>query len=905
MTLIDPTLKQERVDQQTTTKKSDTQSASAAGKHTSSKKGRVFFKLKHHSKKQQKQDESQPEQPPSLEDLVTTKLPSSTIDFLPFNRIVNADCIAQTDGQYTDMLQYYMTPLNDDNNDAQDQGYYELYRQLVAYKTGVNWIFTEFPVDVSDNLHYLQKRRQLVEHPNETLTRMTNRAEDLLQFIQSNKQSREAYLQLFADSPSNLAKLRQEILNTSGQYMRVTQMALEKKIKIISKLFNPLHPVIEGEPYQGMDPDEANPRPETLQKIVDKKHYDPAFLSQIQPMGGVSLEDQNTINLGDGYMRVLHVYSYRQQNPMFWADSAFMGFGQTVTMSIKVIDTKKIISELNRALQEQKDRAENGRTFTGAKVAASDYWSINNLADALLAGSESLFQVHTRIFVTAQTLGDTVINGKTVPGLESRIANIQEDIRGRGFQAMAFADEALQEFQAALTPFGVQSRQVPRKGQEIRGKTLAASYPFLFAQFLDPTGLYIGQTLGSSGYVTLNQFQHDRNRTSYSGWYIGKQGYGKSTAIKLTARNNTLLGNYTYLFMVSNEAKKLVEALGGLHLDGSKAIVNFLQIMPLVVDDESNQILQKESFDASIAKAGVIFNLASTVQEGSDVSDSFTVELQRFYKQWLNEHGMSMDKVTTYEPDRYPIASDFKTYLEKRKAELSRESASETADTYGKLITKLQIMIDLQSGIFDRHTEFMPGDYQLIAFDLQNLIATKQEIYNAQYYNLFNLIYSEAVKRGQHEKFLYESGKLSLDEIRTTDIVSDEFHNVVRANNLRLLNEMDRANREGRKLWIALHWATQNLADVFPNFEKRGEDESARAVRNLFALSPYRFIFRSDQANKQLMNYVFKQEISESDMDAIPFLEIGCCVANIAGTTCLKFKWELNKADQGLFSGGV
>lgn len=188
---------------------------------------------------------------------------------------------------------------------------------------------------------------------------------------------------------------------------------------------------------------------------------------------------------------------------------------------------------------------------------------------------------------------------------------------------------------------------------------------------------------------------------------------------------------------------------------------------------------------------------------------------------------------------------------------------------------------------------------------MQNLIAIGSEIYNAQYYNLFNLVYSEGVKRGQHQKYLYENGQLNLDDVQATDIVSDEFHNVVRANNLRLLNDMDQANREGRKLWIALHWATQNLADVFPNFEERGEDDSAKAVRNLFALSPYRFIFRSDQANKRLMDYVFKGEISESDMEAIPLLETGCCVANIAGTASLKFQWELSDRDRKLFNGGV
>lgn len=867
------------------------------------KKRRSFFRLG--SKKIRQQTKENADKPTVPEDKLITKLPSSTIDFLPFNRIVNADCFAQTDGYYTDLVQFNMTPLDDDNQTEQDQGFYELYRQVLAYEGSVNWLFTEFPIDVSVNLHYLQHRRRLAKSSGNQFNEMATHAEELLQFIQHIKLSREAYLQLFAETPDKLEKLRDTLLRTNGQYIRLSPISLSKKIKIFYKFFNPLQPVIEGTPYQGMDQEQAHPRPELIQKVVDKAHYDPMFLSQIQPMGGVSLIDQNTINLGNGYMRVLHVYAYRQKNPMYWADRAFTGLGATVSMSLKTIDTSQMRESMSRSLNESEDRYKNGRTIIDQKQARDDYYSLDSLVEAVMNGSESLYQLHTRLYVAAQTLEDTVINGEKVPGLNSKVATIQDQMRTRGFQAMPYADEALQEFQAGVSAFDVQQKEIPRKGQELRGRSLAGSYPFLFAQFIDPTGLYIGQTLGSNGYVALNQFQHDRNRTSYSGWYIGKQGYGKSTAIKLTARNNTLLGHYTYLFMVSNEAKQLVESLGGLHVDGSKAIVNFLQIMPLVVDDQTNKILPKESFDASIKKASIIFNIASTVKDGSDVSDTFITDLQDFYRIWMSQHDMTMAEITNYAPEAYPIVSDFLAYIKKRKEASSQTESTQTTDTYTQLIRKLSLMIGMQSSIFNRHTALMPGDYQIIAFDMQNLIAIGSEIYNAQYYNLFNLVYSEGVKRGQHQKYLYENGQLNLDDVQATDIVSDEFHNVVRANNLRLLNDMDQANREGRKLWIALHWATQNLADVFPNFEERGEDDSAKAVRNLFALSPYRFIFRSDQANKRLMDYVFKGEISESDMEAIPLLETGCCVANIAGTASLKFQWELSDRERKLFNGGV
>lgn len=92
---------------------------------------------------------------------------------------------------------------------------------------------------------------------------------------------------------------------------------------------------------------------------------------------------------------------------------------------------------------------------------------------------------------------------------------------------------------------------------------------------------------------------------------------------------------------------------------------------------------------------------------------------------------------------------------------------------------------------------------------MQSLLKTKEAIYNAQYYNLFNLVYSESLRRGLEQKRLVEEHKITPDQVKYSDIISDEFHNVVRSGNVTLIGNMDKANREGRKVFMALHWATQ------------------------------------------------------------------------------------------------
>ncbi|RBN36396.1 type IV secretion system protein VirB4, partial [Priestia megaterium] len=57
----------------------------------------------------------------------------------------------------------------------------------------------------------------------------------------------------------------------------------------------------------------------TPQEIKQKKGYNPHFVAQIQPQGGVSFKE-NLVRNGDGYSTCIHIYEYPTNVNDFWLE---------------------------------------------------------------------------------------------------------------------------------------------------------------------------------------------------------------------------------------------------------------------------------------------------------------------------------------------------------------------------------------------------------------------------------------------------------------------------------------------------------------------------------------------------------------------------------------------------------
>lgn len=813
----------------------------------------------------------------------------SVVDMLPFRRIISKDCFQLTDG-VTDYLQFHDYTIRDGTESDQLLGLYDYSRFLKMVDVDHKLIFTNYPANIGDNISYVQKR---VERGNGNGNMQADSAYSLrvLEHIQENRKSNEVYLQLFGKDEEELKKAHRLIRNAQGEFIKLRTISLEKKIKLIFKLNNIGKEVFSGTPYTGSD---ESGRPEKLQKAVERLGYDPVFLGQIQPVGNINPRNSSYLQTGEGFLKILHVFQYKPKSRMFWGEGVFKFSDCVTTVDVKNVDktSANFESSLNRSLQEFEDRVETARDRISKKKATNNFHSLNEAVDRILDTDETMKRIHTRIYIHESSLTK----------LEDKEAEVKDKLKRSGVYATSYLDEQEEEFKALFTSYTKQQKVRKRKGQEITGTSLAGSYAFNYAQLIDPNALYTGYPIYGNGIVCLNQFYRDRQRKSYGGWYIGKQGFGKSSAVKLVAKQNRLLGNNSILFVVSKEYKKMVEHYGGTHIDGREPNINWFQIWISDVDEETTQTLEQKSYVTNLSRMKNIFMVGSKIKSTS-VGNIFTKYLKRFYDNWIKLHQLSLEKITQYSPNQYPIAEDFIDYLNLVYGEIVEEFVKKDIYT---ILTALETMIETYGDIFNVRSTFSLEGKKLVAFNLESLLKADTNIYNAQYLNLFYMSFSHAVKIGQREKFLYDSGEKGIDEIEFTDLVSDEFHNPIRSENIELIKEMDRTNREGRKIFVGLHFCVHDIIDAFPDLNDNGEmGVISKAVMALLKLCPYRFIFRQDNSSLPLLKKVFGTEISESDLIQIPQLDEGENLMCISGTSNILFKFDLTDDELSLFDGGA
>ncbi|MDG2979054.1 hypothetical protein KNP65_03760 [Latilactobacillus curvatus] len=815
----------------------------------------------------------------------------TTLDWIRYNRIIDENTFSMRDGYVTDFLAFKTYPVQDSTDDIKRIAIRDFWSMLrgLSSSDDIKIIFTNYSEDVSMNVEYLKKRQALVKYRTPYIEREFQHALSQFDEIGHDRQSFKPFLQIFAKNQDDLDHLRENILDYSGSYFALSQVSLADKVRLIFKLHNPGTVTVPSDLYVGSD---TVGRPEGAQEIVGKHEYDPIFLSQIQPQGGVSQADNEIIRYGDGYLKVLHLYKYRVTNDAFWGQDVFQNSKYLVTADVKTVNTdgKGTRKNFNSAITEHSDAMTKARNFQDKTEAAINYNSVKESAEAITSGEETMKQLHTRIYVFEPTREEVI----------SAAERVREKFQKRSFDAISFVDEIDDEVKGLFDPFAVQNDNRPRKGQEMRGLSLAGSYPFNYSQLIDPTGMYTGYALYSeTGIVCLDTFHKDKERKSYNGIIVGGQGYGKTTAIKFEAKKNTLVGNYSYLFLDGQEGVRLAEELGGESVNARYLPVNWFQIFASNVDETSGKILEQASFDTNLNRIQTTFMIAKNIEQGDYLMDLFEKYLRPFYELWIDANSLPMDTITQQDPHKYPLAADFLAYLEEHRDDSPADSAA-----MNQLITKLDNLVTSRGEIFNQYSMYS-FDRQVYAFNMKDLSSLGDSTYNAQFYTLVALITNEVMQRGEIQKYQFDNNTKSSDEYQFSSIVIDEFHKLVTSKNVLLINQLAELSRELRKMFGGIWVATQHLADCFPDKSSDGQlGEMSKAVMAMFQSTTYRFLFNQDESARQLIKQVFGESISDKDVKDISELKEGQCVFNIRGVTTLQFAMQISASDLSIFGGG-
>ncbi|MBJ0476304.1 trse protein [Enterococcus faecalis] len=818
------------------------------------------------------------------------KVEKSVLSFVAERRIISEDCIALEKG-VTNFYRIEDSSAREGSLQQRQAAIDDFLTFLKTIHSDITFIFTSFPLDMSENIEYATRRFKMGalspmirEEQRHTLAVLEN--------LDNTRLIDTVYLQVFAADEEELLEVGREIRQAQSADFRINTMTLTQKIKFLFRRYNPLAPLPTGVPYHGTD---QQGRPEKAQKMVEKKGYDPLFIGSIQPMGGIRPHSSRELQINNGYIRTLNLTIYRpKNNPNFWGEQVFCMKHVLSTVSVHTIDVTNPLVEqsLNKSLGEYEDRVYSSKDRISRKKARKEYEKLDSTVENILEATDVLKEIHVRY----------VLSEPTIEALDEREQEVHRKLRKNQFQAACFLDEQERQFKASFISFKDGGRLIKRKGKEIKGTALAGSYAFNYSNHIDSDAPYSGFPLYGSGVVCLSTTHKDSLRKSYSSIIIGAQGFGKTTAAKKQLKQAIEYNNIHYGFYVSDETKRLTEALGGEYFDAGEVRLNPCQIYRSDIDAATKKTKEAQSLKTNLVKMRLVFGLAENIAFDSPLMTTAKRVFNDGYRAYMASHGLEESKITQYAAEQYPVYSDILDYA---KQEYNKLKESFAKQSMYELINKLESFITESGTIFNQKSTFDFYDKKLVTFNMENLVKSDISTYNAQYYNLYTAAFSEAVRVGQREKYLFDRRQKRVDELIYSNITSDEFHNPIRTQNKELLKALDRYNREGRKLLIGQTYILHDIADAFPDYNNGVMGEISQIVVNLFKLTTYRFLFKQDESSEELLRKVFGNQLSPYDIADIIGFEERDILLNIKGAKNIKFRYGLSDTEKKIFDGGL
>lgn len=628
---------------------------------------------------------------------------------------------------------------------------------------------------------------------------------------------------------------------------------------------------------------------------VKKQEYNPILLNEIQPQGGIYFKDK-FIQKGDGYEACIYIYHYPSQVTDFWLLNLMNQDNVIVTIDISTASKDKALQSINKSLIEQESRYRSDRDKISQIKAQNSYQKLRNLADNVTNQGEIIKEIQSRIYVSSTTKSD----------LDNEVKKILGILEGANFRGVVGLNEQMSDWQSLFASSTEQnnfkSKKVPKA---IPAMSLAGGYPFYYTSLDDPTGLFLGRTF-TGGNVNFDIFTKTDIRNFYNSVIVGTMGAGKSTLLKKIVVNNTVVGNTTRIFDITGEFRSLVKSLDGriISLDGNGEIINPLQVLATIVDDETYEVKDKESYMMHMSKVSMMYQFIS-----EDADNDEQREFDRLLSEFYRWYGIEVDKATKYEANEYPIMSDFLQYIKLQLySDINTRKINEnltpgSKDRIESIILNIESLVREYGSLFDGHSTISNiEDENIISFELRNLTQMDKRIFNVQIFNVLTLVWNNALTQGRKEKSDYDKNIKSFEDAIKYLVLIDEAHRIINSNNIMAVDYLINCSREFRKYFGGITFATQSVRDVAP---ADINNEAFEKIKTLFELTQNKFIMKQDSASKPVLKQIFEGQISDSELDIIPKLKMGQCILSINGLPNIKFVVSASKQELDLFEGGA
>lgn len=629
-----------------------------------------------------------------------------------------------------------------------------------------------------------------------------------------------------------------------------------------------------------------------------KSERDMNLLAEIKPAGGITFKDVKYITTGSGYEGCIHIYKFPENIDTYWMAKVCNINGTVALVDISTDNMSEVKKNLNKSMKEQAGRKSGAKDFAELYDADKRLEEMKRMYDEINSYNEVIKLVHIRIFLA----------DRSFESLEKKIKNIMDKLEtDSGFLTTIYLNESKSEYKSMTRSYKKQKEEMffP-KGQSLTATGVAHGDPFHFSSLDDETGEFLGTT-PCGGNVLLDIFQKTSTRLYYNFLAIGEMGSGKSTLLKKQFKSNAIKGNYVRTFDISGEFTILTKTLGGkvIKLDGSEGILNPLEILK-AGDDENI------SFTRHISKVSTFYKFLV----GGSVDAEEIAEFEDVLKQLYSNFDLWSDdrrniQCTGLPAASYPTFTDYLNFLTESMEEMQNEKYSHLEE---KVIVKTLLLrdkirkvikniVDTYGTLFDGHTSIDNIlDEQIVTFDISTLKELKDEVFDAMIINMISLCWDNCVTNGKLMLNMLREGKIKLWDVTRFLILIDESHRWLNAKKTHALDLVSVYLREARKYFGGIGLASQRAADYVP---EGSDSDAVNKLKNIFELTQYKFVFRQSSNAKKLLYQIFDGELTGTQIEKIPKLEIGQCILLISGDKNIEFKVHLTKDEDMLFSGGL
>lgn len=626
-------------------------------------------------------------------------------------------------------------------------------------------------------------------------------------------------------------------------------------------------------------------------EFAAKHGYDPYLLSETQPSGNLQYGD---VSYHDGMEQVvcINVYSTPDTVEQFWMVDLTEFPGVIGSIDVASEDPEISKNTIDRSMSELESRHSHSREEDVTNANA--YQLLDNLLHSLVADGEVVKRVLMRLYVY----------GHDKKELQERVQNIIDKLQSEEYKAAVYWYETEQQYKALFQPYEKQIKEPNRRvGLGLPSTCVALGYPFNREELDDPHGMYLGSTK-TGGNVFLDIFQKTMHRLSYDGLLVGKKGSGKSTTLKLLLSMNALQGNYIRVLDCVGEYTDWAKAYGGIvvTLDGTDGRVNYMECF------ESGE-LESTNFSHQMSKLNTFYKFICPHCTDAE-RDEFEAVCRQLYIEWglyKPETSMEEQKFTGLDPKQYPTFDDLLHLLHKllntdvQEKEAKQKLSSSRRERLENIELAISNLVQSNSMMFSGETT-IPSltNQQIVVYNVKNVSSMKTELFNAVLFNVLNLMIADMFHIGGPSKKMYEDG-VPIEKIPKLLLIIDEAQKFINTENPLALKYMKDIVNEGRKFFTSLWFASPSIRAFAPE-SKEGKDLDL--LKSLFELVQYKFIMWQDSNSIPLIQNIFGEELTESELEDIPRMGQGEAIL-LTGEESLHMNVEADEEDLKLFKGGA